>query len=170
MRTRAARIMGTVTLRVIEAHGLRRSDLIGSSDPYVVLLPGGQRTHYVANNLNPRWDVTLKLRVSDARTDAAVFEVYDNDHAGRDDFLGYAALEFGAVTTQPRMVWLELHPPGSGQLHVAVSADFTGPYAGLAARPSNAPPLVAPSNYHVVADNSIVRDQRSGFQNFQDLF
>ncbi|KAL1828540.1 hypothetical protein DCAR_0207774 [Daucus carota subsp. sativus] len=96
---------GKLTLTVVKANELKNMEMIGKSDPYVVLYIRPLfkvKTKVVDNNLNPVWDETFELIAEDKETQALIFEVFDQD-IGQDKRLGIAKLplrELEADTTK----------------------------------------------------------------------
>ncbi|XP_044503765.1 calcium-dependent lipid-binding protein-like [Mangifera indica] len=104
---------GKITVTVVKANNLKNMEMIGKSDPYVVLYIRPLfkvKTHVVDNNLNPVWNQAFELIAEDKETESIVFEVLDQD-IGQDKRLGIAKLpliEIGAET--PNEVELRLQP------------------------------------------------------------
>jgi len=81
-----------------EGKDLLGKDLNGKSDPYVLIpkdqigifgIPKkGLKTHKKKNTLNPIWNQTFELQCNPKQTNKLIFEVYDYDFIGSDDFLG----------------------------------------------------------------------------------
>ena len=81
---------GTVTVRVLRATGLIAADKGGTSDPYVVVQSASgkkEKTSVKKGTVNPFWDETLELSVSDVAAPLS-FEVWDHDKIGMNDSLG----------------------------------------------------------------------------------
>ncbi|KAK6162417.1 hypothetical protein DH2020_002258 [Rehmannia glutinosa] len=86
--------VGKLTLTVVRANDLKNMELIGKSDPYVVLhiRPLFKvKTKVIDNNLNPVWNQTFELIAEDKETQSLVIEVFDQD-IGQDKRLGIAKL------------------------------------------------------------------------------
>ncbi|XP_073026096.1 calcium-dependent lipid-binding protein-like [Primulina eburnea] len=86
--------VGKVTVTVIRANELKNKELIGKSDPYVVvhIRPLVKvKTKVVDNNLNPVWNQTFELIAEDKETQSLILEVFDQD-IGQDKRLGIAKL------------------------------------------------------------------------------
>jgi len=80
---------------VVECKSLKKTDLIGKSDPYVrvYLMPGTHmelKTKIVKNNLNPVYndEFSFVLSPNDVRKKTIVFQVFDKDTFGKDDGIG----------------------------------------------------------------------------------
>ncbi|KAL8114270.1 hypothetical protein AgCh_021210 [Apium graveolens] len=85
---------GKLTLTVVKANDLKNMEMIGKSDPYVVVYIRPLfkvKTKVVDNNLNPVWDETFELIAEDKETQSLIFEVFDQD-IGQDKRLGIAKL------------------------------------------------------------------------------
>ncbi|KAE8734452.1 polygalacturonate 4-alpha-galacturonosyltransferase-like [Hibiscus syriacus] len=102
---------GKLTVTVVKANDLKNMEMIGKSDPYVVvhIRPLFKvKTKVIDNNLNPVWNQTFELIAEDRVTQALIVEVFDND-IGQDKRLGMAKLrliELGPET--PKEVTLSL--------------------------------------------------------------
>ena len=69
---------GKLTLTIVKAIDLKNMEMIGKSDPYVVvhIRPLFKvKTKAVENNLNPVWDQTFELIAEDKETQSLVLEV-----------------------------------------------------------------------------------------------
>jgi len=85
--------IGLLRVNVISAKNLPRMDLIGSSDPYVVLklgtrVPQESKTKVITNTLNPCWEENFVFEVTNA-TSVLRVEVWDDDMVGENDQIGY---------------------------------------------------------------------------------
>ncbi|XP_031399262.1 synaptotagmin-4-like isoform X2 [Punica granatum] len=83
---------GKLTVTVVKANDLKNMEMIGKSDPYVVVYIRPLfkvKTKVVENNLNPVWDQTFELIAEDKETQSLVVEVFDKD-IGQDKRLGIA--------------------------------------------------------------------------------
>ncbi|KAK6918464.1 Synaptotagmin, SMP domain [Dillenia turbinata] len=81
---------GKLKVTVVKANDLKNMEMIGKSDPYVVLhiRPLFKvKTKVIENNLNPVWDQTFELIAEDKETQS----VFDQD-IGQDKKLGIAKL------------------------------------------------------------------------------
>ncbi|KAG8391721.1 hypothetical protein BUALT_Bualt01G0216600 [Buddleja alternifolia] len=86
--------VGKLTVTVVKANDLKNMELIGKSDPYVVvhIRPLFKvKTKVVDNNLNPVWNQTFELIAEDKETQSLFLEVFDQD-IGQDKRLGIAKL------------------------------------------------------------------------------
>jgi hypothetical protein len=101
---------GELTVKVLEAQGLAKKDVIGSSDPYVKLELDSQKfqTNVIDNNLNPKWEnQVFKFDIFNLASTLHA-TIYDHDAVGTDNFIGkaylplvpiYNAAKGGAVQT-----------------------------------------------------------------------
>jgi len=117
---------GKVEVRVLEALGLRSSDVgqfLGqTSDPYVMLEFDGQsqRTSTVMRSLNPRWNDTVCFRMRCAWAPMRLW-IYDWDRGKKDDFLGMCYIPGEAISgLEPRKRvrgWLRARALGDDTQH-----------------------------------------------------
>ncbi|KAJ7951027.1 synaptotagmin-5-like [Quillaja saponaria] len=85
---------GELTVTVGKANDLKNKEMIGKSDPYVVLhiRPLFKvKTKVIENNLNPIWNETFQLIAEDKETQSLTLEVFDKD-IGQDVRLGIVKL------------------------------------------------------------------------------
>ncbi|CAA3024813.1 synaptotagmin-4 [Olea europaea var. sylvestris] len=85
---------GNLTVTVLRANNLKNKELIGKSDPYVVVYIRPLfkvKTKVIDNNLNPVWNETFELIAEDKETQSLIVEVFDED-VGQDERLGIAKL------------------------------------------------------------------------------
>ncbi|XP_039121292.1 synaptotagmin-5 [Dioscorea cayenensis subsp. rotundata] len=86
---------GKLSIVVVKANALKNMEMIGKSDPYVVLYVRPMfkvKTKVVNNNLNPVWNETFELIADDQETQSIVFEVFDEDNLADDKKLGIVKL------------------------------------------------------------------------------
>ncbi|CAD6210444.1 unnamed protein product [Miscanthus lutarioriparius] len=86
---------GKLTVTVVRAESLKNKELIGKSDPYVVLFIRPmfkEKTSVIDDNLNPRWNETFHLIAEDKETQSLILEVFDEDNMKQDKRLGIAKL------------------------------------------------------------------------------
>ncbi|CAI0547557.1 unnamed protein product, partial [Linum tenue] len=86
-------VMGLLRIKVLRGINLAIRD-VRSSDPYVIVKMGKQ-------NVNPEWNETLTLSVSDPALPVKI-EVFDRDMF-RDDRMGDAELDIGPFVEAVRM-------------------------------------------------------------------
>uniref|UniRef100_A0A7S2S1Z4 Calmodulin n=1 Tax=Mucochytrium quahogii TaxID=96639 RepID=A0A7S2S1Z4_9STRA len=105
-----------LTVRVIEAQGLREADSNGFSDPYCAVSCRGTKfkTATIKKTLSPLWDETFHFSSMDgidAEDEVSVI-IRDHDTLSRNDDLGEVVLPLWALVksghTQP--TWFELSP------------------------------------------------------------
>ncbi|KAH6789525.1 Calcium-dependent lipid-binding family protein [Perilla frutescens var. frutescens] len=86
--------VGLLKVTIVRANDLKNMELIGKSDPYVVvhIRPLFKvKTKVVDNNLNPVWNQSFDLIAEDKETQSLTIEVFDKD-IGQDKRLGIAKL------------------------------------------------------------------------------
>ncbi|KAG6465994.1 calcium-dependent lipid-binding protein-like [Zingiber officinale] len=86
---------GKLTVTVVRANSLKNQELVGKSDPYVVLYVRPVfkvKTKVVDDNLSPVWNETFELLAEDKETQSIIFEVYDEDNLQQDKKMGIAKL------------------------------------------------------------------------------
>ncbi|KAL6909601.1 hypothetical protein ACP4OV_001882 [Aristida adscensionis] len=108
---------GRLSVTGVKATSLVNMEMIGKSDPYVVLYIRPMfkvKTKVVDNNLNPEWNETFHLIVEDKETQCVIFEIYDEDTLQLDKKMGAAKL---AVNS------LELESPTEIKLNLSQSLD-----------------------------------------------
>ncbi|KAL7750387.1 Tricalbin-2 [Sorochytrium milnesiophthora] len=139
-------VNGVLRLHIHDAKGLKNSDLIGKSDPFVRIVVNDKvvaQTNVINNNLNPHWDEIKFLPLPKPQFVRMTFEVYDHEKSGLHNSLGKAEINL-----------LELGSYGPSAVNGAGSASEDGvsehrSFAGLA--PENgaangAPAADLPSN------------------------
>lgn len=65
-------------MTVVKANALKNMEMIGKSDPYVVLYIRPMfkvKTKVIQNNLNPVWDQTFDMIAEDKETQSLILEV-----------------------------------------------------------------------------------------------
>ncbi|CAI9291922.1 unnamed protein product [Lactuca saligna] len=81
-------VRGVLSVTVMSAQDLPAVDLMGKSDPYVVLLMKKTeqklKTRVINNTLNPVWNQTFDFVVEDGLRDLLMCEVWDHDTFGKD--------------------------------------------------------------------------------------
>jgi len=102
-----------VNVRVLEARGLRPSDMNRSSDPYCELKIKGTttsfRTRTVKHNVNPCWNEEFTFFPKNPAYDILRIRVYDHDTLSRDDFLGEVQIPISQYMNQGvRDEWVPL--------------------------------------------------------------
>ncbi|XP_015893093.1 calcium-dependent lipid-binding protein [Ziziphus jujuba] len=85
---------GKLTLTIVRANDLKNMEMIGKSDPYVVVYIRPLfkvKTKVIENNLNPVWNQIFEMIAEDKETQSLILEVFDQD-IGQDKRLGIAKL------------------------------------------------------------------------------
>ncbi|XP_057468438.1 synaptotagmin-4-like isoform X1 [Actinidia eriantha] len=81
-------VRGVLSVTVIAAENLPSVDIMGKSDPFVVLImkksEQKNKTRVVNNTLNPVWNQTFDFVVEDGLHDLLILEVWDHDTFGKD--------------------------------------------------------------------------------------
>merc|ERR1719309_1411919 len=117
---------GKAKLNIIKAKELIKADMIGKSDPYVVLKYGRQqdKTKVINNTQEPKWDHQTEFVVPDGNSRTFHLEVFDSDRIGKDKSLGKLDLDLADVLGMDGQEgrWFPLSGVKSGQILLA--ADF----------------------------------------------
>lgn len=132
-------------LRIVEARGLKKSDLSGKTDPYCIIKfkKGfvGSLLHHepklmtrvVERNLNPIWNEEFILHPHNPDLDIIQIQVYDKDRIGADTFLGKVNLPVAQYWKRGLIdEWIplsskrKLNKPVFGEIHLLVSFNDTG--------------------------------------------
>ncbi|XP_061346871.1 calcium-dependent lipid-binding protein-like isoform X1 [Gastrolobium bilobum] len=85
---------GRLKVTVVKANDLKNMEMIGKSDPYVVVYIRPLfkvKTKVIDNNLNPIWNQTFEMIAEDKETQSLTLEVFDED-IGQDKRLGIVQL------------------------------------------------------------------------------
>ncbi|RDX61161.1 Synaptotagmin-2, partial [Mucuna pruriens] len=87
------RPVGVLNAKVLKAMKLKKKDLLGASDPYVVLKLtednlASKKTTVKHKNLNPEWNEEFSLVVKDPDSQALELRVYDWEQVGKHDKMG----------------------------------------------------------------------------------
>eukprot|EP00850_Spirogloea_muscicola_P020725 SM000224S07113 [mRNA] locus=s224:208503:212456:- [translate_table: standard] len=91
------RPIGFIFFKVIEAKGLKNTERIGVSDPYVKLTLGQgplgtKKTKVVNNSLDPVWNEVVRLQVRDLQVEVLELELRDFDKVGAHTKMGLAKI------------------------------------------------------------------------------
>ncbi|XP_071696771.1 synaptotagmin-5-like isoform X2 [Rutidosis leptorrhynchoides] len=106
--------MGTLEVKLVQAHGLTNKDLIGKSDPFAKLYirPLRNRTKtskVIDNDLNPVWNEHFEFEVEDVSTQHLTVKIYDDDGLQVSELIGCAQLKLSElVPGKIKDVWLKL--------------------------------------------------------------
>ena len=69
---------GRLTVTVLKASDLKNMEIIGKSDPYVIMYVRPMfkvKTKVISNNLNPEWNETFDMVIEDKETQSIILEV-----------------------------------------------------------------------------------------------
>merc|ERR1712002_1214580 len=93
-----------LTLTIHNGVNLMKTELIGKSDPYVVIEHGGQkfRSKTVKNSQNPIWEFVIETEIKKDSTDDIKISVFDED-IGKDDPMGYVFININELSTSARI-------------------------------------------------------------------
>merc|ERR1711953_1204479 len=82
--------IGILYLKVKRANKLDIKDVVGKSDPYVIIKYGETKLVSAAkpNTNNPEWDFEVDFKVHENHPETIQVEVMDKDRVGADDSLG----------------------------------------------------------------------------------
>mmetsp|Transcript_12921 Transcript_12921/g.33241 ORF Transcript_12921/g.33241 Transcript_12921/m.33241 type:complete len:798 (+) Transcript_12921:137-2530(+) len=120
----------TIRVTVISAHGLRNTDWVGLSDPYVVCKLDNKimfKTPVIQNNLDPVWNDGPHEFQCLYEKDLN-FEIFDKDLVGHGDLLGMVRLDVRKLPREPEH---ELHlGHGKGSLRVRIEMDWPVAHRG----------------------------------------
>ncbi|CAO2841142.1 unnamed protein product [Amaranthus hypochondriacus] len=93
-------VRGVLSVTVISADDLPAADIMGKSDPYVIVtMKKSQiknKTRVVNESLNPVWNQTFDFLVEDGLHDMLMLEVWDHDTFGK-DYMGRCILTLTRV-------------------------------------------------------------------------
>merc|ERR1711962_1948994 len=116
---------GVLQVTVVEATDLVNKDMVGKSDPYVIVKFQDQefRSPTVKNSLSPKWNFLSSFKVSSGETDKIRIDVYDDDY-GKDDSLGSLFISVAdALSEKSSPKWFDLKDCKTGK--VSLSFEFT---------------------------------------------
>lgn len=90
--------VATGTVTVHGARELKAADSNGYSDPYCIVKANGKthKTPNIKKTLNPSWELSFPLDKTIAGAEL-IFEVWDHDTVGSDDFIGQVVLKFASL-------------------------------------------------------------------------
>ncbi|KAF2074979.1 hypothetical protein CYY_003718 [Polysphondylium violaceum] len=122
---------GKVLLKIISGHNLVSADLLsGKSDPFCKIRSysiSSLSTNVIDENLNPVWDQTFGLFIRNVDHEILVIEVIDYDSLGKNDPLGYFAIN---ISTLPRGIEIttreNLLETKHGQVEITIKAEDFG--------------------------------------------
>jgi hypothetical protein len=127
-------------LRIVEARGLKKSDIAGKCDPYCIIKfkkgllqgmlshEGKLMTRVVEKNTNPIWNEEFVLHPHRPDLDIIQIQVFDKDRIGADTFLGKVNLPVAQYWKRglidewiPLQAKRKLNKLAFGELHLLVS-------------------------------------------------
>ncbi|KAI9255213.1 C2 domain-containing protein [Phascolomyces articulosus] len=120
---------GVLTVRVIEAKGLKNEDTLGHNDPFVELWLNKeykQKTSVQKNATEPNWDETFTFNIEEGSKDHKIyFKVLDKDKLDTEK-IGDADFKFDSVFEgEPLDTWVKLPAhlglSDHGEVHFQVS-------------------------------------------------
>ncbi|KAL2346043.1 hypothetical protein Fmac_000043 [Flemingia macrophylla] len=106
--------VGVLNAKVIRAMKLKKKDLLGASDPYVVLKLiednlASKKTTVKHKNLNPEWNEEFSLIVKDPETQSLEIRVYDWEQVGKHDKMGMNRIPLKEVVPdEPKFFTVDL--------------------------------------------------------------
>eukprot|EP00742_Colponemidia_sp_Colp-10_P001188 GILJ01001281.1.p1 GENE.GILJ01001281.1~~GILJ01001281.1.p1 ORF type:complete len:2151 (-),score=467.22 GILJ01001281.1:191-5722(-) len=107
--------MAHVTIHVLEAQGLRKADISGTSDPYckIKIENREEHTRVVWKDCDPVWDETFQFYVLPSLKSDLQITLMDRDKVkairGADDFLGYVTIPLKAMRSDEKVErWFDL--------------------------------------------------------------
>ena len=109
---------------IVSAEGLAKADTFGKSDPFVKVLVNGApsvRTQVIKKTLSPVWNEKHEIIVplEPLESDIVVFDVFDHDIVGSNDFLGRVQFSGDALAA----IVAEGASPRAYELHQKSSQD-----------------------------------------------
>jgi len=119
----SGRPVGILHVTLVEAKELLKTDVFGSTDPFVeMFMPGDdkkQKSKTIKGNQNPKWNEEFQFLVHDVATDKLTLQVYDWDRTSANQKTGVAALAVADLKSgEKRDLWLDLAktltPPAEG--------------------------------------------------------
>merc|ERR1719500_841514 len=121
---------GVLEVKVIEGSELEDKDIPGRSDPFVVLKFKEEKfkSQTVNNSLEPQWNFTANLEVSEDDSTSIDFSVFDDDIVGNSysapQLLGSCSVSIkDALSQLGKAKWYPLQGVKSGK--ISVSFEFT---------------------------------------------
>merc|ERR1712198_622525 len=117
---------GELILEIIEASNLVNKDAIGKSDPFVRVSFNKEefKSKKVRNNLEPKWNFPVTLRIDPAKAENNIeIKVYDDDF-GAENFIGSYCLSVKKAIQNSGVggVWYDLSNCKNGK--ICISAQF----------------------------------------------
>jgi C2 domain/XYPPX repeat (two copies) len=150
-----------VTIKIVEARGIKAADFGGTSDPFVELRIRGDtqalKTKTIKKTLNPYWNEEFTLYPKDVEKDYIEMKLYDYDAGTSNDLIGGLEIPVAALVNKPPTdswrEWGKKKGPGNyvtgkhGEVHLIVEFRKAGqaaaevpPVAGVGVQQGAAPP------------------------------
>merc|ERR1712226_36851 len=118
-RTETAQV-GTLYLTIHKAKNLESKDLIGKSDPYIIVKYGETKlvSAKKSNTNNPEWNFEVDVKVHQNHPENITLEVMDKDKVGKDDTLGSTSVSVSDILKLQRIdnQWVKLAESKEGEL------------------------------------------------------
>ncbi|CAM6044581.1 unnamed protein product [Sphagnum compactum] len=126
--------VGELDIKLIEGKNLKKTDLVGKTDPFVVMYVRQtkdkmKRSTRKKNALNPVWNENLKVEVEDPETQKLTLRLMDEDTLEKAEYVGSCEVSLAQFKpNEPKDMWLDvLKDPKvdvegneRGQLHVII--------------------------------------------------
>ena len=151
---------GLLTVRVVAARSLKKMDMVGGADPFVLIKCGEleQKSKIIKKNRNPTWDASFEFPSPGTFATLEV-QVYDWDRLGKNDSMGVVKLPVAEMDGV--LKWHTLSPTPDcaepeGEIQLQCSAEFP------VERPQNADEDVAPLPGACFDDLAWVSQHRPG--------
>eukprot|EP01068_Selenidium_serpulae_P010514 Selendium_serpulae@DN5481_c0_g1_i5.p1 len=116
-----------VSIDIVEARDLKKSEISGKSDPYVAFVWAGEqyKTQVMQNTQKPEWHELFEIEF-EPKSDPEVLtlRLYDHDPNSRHDCLGQVDVPFINITSEKREMWLPVVGQGStGEIKILISGE-----------------------------------------------
>eukprot|EP00761_Pharyngomonas_kirbyi_P011844 gb/GECH01011870.1/.p1 GENE.gb/GECH01011870.1/~~gb/GECH01011870.1/.p1 ORF type:complete len:203 (+),score=40.70 gb/GECH01011870.1/:1-609(+) len=123
--------MGKIHVTIYEARNMAYKDMIGKSDPYVIISFAGQKcqTRVLRNNHAPVWNESFSFPIASMNDlyQPLQLDVFDKDRFTRDDRLGSATVHVDRIAPgQPNDMWVPLSGTQRGDVHIQVFIEGLG--------------------------------------------
>merc|ERR1719430_2516946 len=117
---------GSLTFCVLRAKNLEKKDILGKSDPFVVVKYNNveYRSPTMTNNQNPEWNFSQTFEIDGERPGKIEVQVFDDDY-GAQDQLGTAEFDVRDLVLADageEPIWINLENCSSGT--VQISSEF----------------------------------------------
>merc|ERR1719219_975581 len=125
---------GSLTFCVLRAKNLEKKDILGKSDPFVVVKYNNveYRSPTMNNNQNPEWNFSQTFEIDGERPGKIELQVFDDDF-GAEDALGSAEFDVRDLVLADQCqepIWINLENCASGTIQISsefmpVTAEWT---------------------------------------------